>query len=45
MHDDFRDLNAASPKDCFPLPYIDMLVDSAASHAMFSFMDGFFGCN
>ncbi|RVW78461.1 hypothetical protein CK203_050488 [Vitis vinifera] len=24
---DFRDLNKASPKDDFPLPYIDMLVD------------------
>ncbi|RVX02214.1 Transposon Ty3-I Gag-Pol polyprotein [Vitis vinifera] len=25
---DFRDLNKASPKDDFPLPHIDMLVDS-----------------
>ena len=27
---DYRDLNKASPKDDFPLPHIDMLVDSTA---------------
>ena len=42
---DFRDLNKASPKDDFPLPHIDMLVDSTAGHPMLSFMDGFFGYN
>lgn len=42
---DFRDLNAASPKDYFPLLHIDVLVDSSASHAMLSFMDGFSGYN
>ena len=42
---DFRDLNKASPKDDFPLPHIDMLVDSNAGHSMLSFMDGFFGYN
>ena len=40
---DFRNLNKASPKDDFPLPYIDMLVDSTTGHAMLSFMDGFSG--
>ncbi|WKA10892.1 hypothetical protein VitviT2T_028440 [Vitis vinifera] len=40
---DFRDLNKASPKDDFPLPHIDMLVDSTTGHSMLSFMDGFFG--
>ena len=40
---DFRDFNKASPKDDFPLPHIDMLVDSTTGHSMFSFMDGFFG--
>ena len=39
---DFRDLNKSSPKDDFPLPHIDMLVDSMTSHSMLSFMDGFF---
>ena len=42
---DFRDLNKASPKDVFPLPHIDMLVDSTAGHPMLSFMDGFSGYN
>ncbi|RVX00887.1 Transposon Ty3-I Gag-Pol polyprotein [Vitis vinifera] len=40
---DFRDLNKASPNDDFPLPHIDMLVDSTTSHSMLSFMDGFSG--
>ena len=42
---DFRDLNKARPKDDFPLPYIDVIVDSAASSTMYSFMDGFSGYN
>ena len=42
---DFRDLNKASPKDDFSLPYIDMLVDSTTGHLMLSFIDGFFGYN
>ena len=40
---DFQDLNKASPKDDFPLPHIDMLVDSTTSHSMLSFVDGFSG--
>uniref|UniRef100_A0A2N9EZU9 RNA-directed DNA polymerase n=1 Tax=Fagus sylvatica TaxID=28930 RepID=A0A2N9EZU9_FAGSY len=42
---DFRNLNKACPKDEFPLPNKDLLIDSAAGHAMFSFMDGFSGYN
>ncbi|KAL6340596.1 hypothetical protein AAG906_010504 [Vitis piasezkii] len=42
---DFQDLSKASPKDDFPLPHIDMLVDSTARHSMSSFMDGFSGYN
>jgi hypothetical protein len=42
---DFRDFNKASPKDDFPLPHIDVLVDNTARHAMLSFMDGFSGYN
>ena len=38
---DFRDMNKAYPKDGFPLPHIDVIVDGAASSAMYSFMDGF----
>ena len=42
---DFRDLNKASPKDDFPLPHIDVLVDNTIGHAFLSFMDGFLGYN
>ena len=42
---DFKNLNKACPKDEFPLPNMDMLIDSVARHAMFSFMDGFSGYN
>ena len=41
----FRDLNKACPKDDFPLPHIDMIVNSKASSVMYSFMDGFSGYN
>ena len=30
---DFRDLNKASPKDDFPLPHIDILVDNTIGQA------------
>ena len=40
---DFQDHNKANPKDDFPLPHIDMLVDSMTGHSMLSFMDEFFG--
>ncbi|XP_056159729.1 uncharacterized protein LOC130135193 [Syzygium oleosum] len=42
---DYRDLNRASLKDDFPLPHIDVLVDSTAGFELFSFMDGFSGYN
>jgi hypothetical protein len=42
---DFTDLNKACPKDSFPLPRIDMLVDSTAGHGLLSFMDAFSGYN
>ena len=38
---DFRDLNKACPKDDFPLPRIDVSVDSTVGSALMSFMDGF----
>ena len=40
-----RDLNRASPKDDFPLPHIDILVDNTTQHKVFSFIDGFLGYN
>ena len=42
---DFTDLNNTYPKDCFPLPRIDQLVDSTAGHRLLTFMDAFFGYN
>ena len=42
---DFTDLNKAYPKDSYPLPRIDQLVDSTAGHKLLSFMDAFSGYN
>ena len=42
---DFKDLNRACPKDSYPLPRIDTLVDSTARHELLSFMDAFLGYN
>jgi len=38
---DFRDMNKASPKDDFPLPHINILVNNTTGHALLSFKDGF----
>ena len=45
MYVDFRDLNKACPKDSYPLPRVDVLVDSSAQHQLLSFMDAFSGYN
>ena len=42
---DFIDLNNACPKDSFPLPRIDQLVDSTADHELLTFIDAFSGYN
>ena len=42
---DFTDLSRACPKDSYPLPRIDTLVDSIATHELLSFMDAFSGYN
>ena len=42
---DFMDLNRACPKDNYPLPQIDTLVDSTARHKLLSFMNAFSGYN
>ena len=42
---DFTDLNRACPKDSYPLPRIDTLVDSTARHVLLSFMDAFSSYN
>nr|CAE05579.3 OSJNBa0032N05.7 [Oryza sativa Japonica Group] len=40
---DFTDLNKACPKDDFPLPRIDQLVDSTAGCELMSFLDAYSG--
>ena len=42
---DFTDLNQACPKDSFPLPRIDQLVDSIVGHKLLTFMDTFSSYN
>src|ERR1051325_11104503 len=42
---DYRDLSRVSPKDDFPLPHIDILVDNTAQAMVVSFMDGFSSYN
>jgi hypothetical protein len=38
---DFHDLNKAFPKDNFPTPFIDQIIDECVGCEAFSFMDGF----
>ena len=40
---DFTNLNKACPKDAFPMPRIDQLVDAMAGHPRMSFLDAFQG--
>ena len=40
---DYTDLNDACPKDSFPLPRIDQIVDASAGHSILSFLDAFSG--
>ena len=40
---DFTDLNKACPKDSFPMPKIDLLVDATVGHSRMSFLDAFQG--
>ena len=40
---DFIDFNKVYPKDPFPLPWIDQLVDATVGHPQMSFLDAFQG--
>ena len=42
---DFMNLNTATPKDEYPMPIADVLVDGVAGHKLLSFMDGHSGYN
>jgi hypothetical protein len=42
---DFHDLNSACPKDDFPIPITEMVVDATTGYGAMSFMDGSSGYN
>uniref|UniRef100_A0A2N9IET6 Reverse transcriptase domain-containing protein n=1 Tax=Fagus sylvatica TaxID=28930 RepID=A0A2N9IET6_FAGSY len=42
---DFRNLNNATPKDEYPMPMADLLVDGVAGYQILSMMDGHSGYN
>ena len=42
---DFTDLNKVCPKNSYPLPCINQLVDLTTGHRLLSFMDAFSGYN
>ena len=42
---DFRNINMATPKDEYPMPVADLLVDGASRYKVLSFMDGHSGYN
>ena len=41
----YQELNKATKKDHFPLPFIDQVLDGLAGKKIFSFLDGFSGYN
>ena len=45
MSVDYKDLNKECPKDDYPLPHIDVLVDNIKGSALMFVMDGFSGYN
>lgn len=42
---DYRDLNRACPKENYPTPFIDQIIDECVRSEIFSFMDGFSSYN
>ncbi|XP_061357618.1 uncharacterized protein LOC133301917 [Gastrolobium bilobum] len=42
---DYTDLNKVCPKDAYPMPNIDQLVDNSSGFHMLSFMDAYSGYN
>ena len=42
---DYSNLNNACPKDTFPLPRIDQIVNATAGHELLSFLNAYFGYN
>jgi len=42
---DYKDLNQTCPKDSFPLPNIDHMIDVTVCHEILSFLDAYSGYN
>nr|KYP55434.1 Transposon Ty3-G Gag-Pol polyprotein [Cajanus cajan] len=42
---DFRDLNKATPKDEYPMPIAENMIDAAAGNEIMSLLDGYSGYN
>jgi hypothetical protein len=42
---DIRELNKATHRDYFPLPFVDQVLDTLSGKKSFSFLDGFSGYN
>jgi hypothetical protein len=42
---DYQKLNAQTKKDSFPLSFLDSILDTIASHDMYSFLHGYSGYN
>ena len=40
---DFLKLNKATKKDCYPLPFIDQMLERLSKHTHFCFLDGYSG--
>ncbi|CAL9028615.1 unnamed protein product, partial [Prunus brigantina] len=41
----YTNLNCTCPKDNFPLPHINQLIDATAGHALLNFMDAYSSYN
>ena len=42
---DFRNINMPTPKDEYPMPVADLLIDGASGYKILSFIDGHSGYN
>jgi hypothetical protein len=42
---DFHNLNKGTPKDAYPIPIADMLINNASGYQVISFLDGNAGYN
>ena len=42
---DYKELNKATRKDHFPLPFVNQVLDTFSRKGLFSFLDGFSGYN